>query len=363
MAKILKGIDKVETTAGTVVDLDNISASGSAGGLSSTTLGFTRSEDANFIYYDMGQEVANTADGHSTSASHFMIGAGNEGGGFHTSVDLLSFASAAAVTAHGSTHAGSGVQTESNGSVALHVSGYHSNNPPTSTTSLKDFSDSTVHSTSHGSLSNGCWDGAAMSDGDQMIVAGGYASPNALKRSEIIAFADTSAFNAWGDLIGSGAYYFQGASNGSIGMLAGGTSSGSTALNYYQSLSFSSNEAATQHGSMATARWGQTAVSNATILIVCGAGGAAGGDQDVYQEKYAFDAQSTAVAIGDMHRARRAFGGGSSGTEYILAGGVGSGDAKESTSEKNSFEDNATASDWSSLGANRGWVQGTSGNA
>ena len=360
MAKILKGIDKVETTAGTVVDLDNISASGSAGGLSSTTLGFTRSEDANFIYYDMGQEVGNIADGHSTSASHFMVPAGSNGSHLN-SVDMVSFDSAAAIAAHGVTNAGADIQVEGNGSIALLVSGH--NGSVMTSTSLKDFSDSAVHTDNHGSLSTPTWDGAAMSDGDKMIVAGGYQASGTVKRSEIIAFADTSTFSTWGDMVGSGAHYHQGSSNGSIGMMAGGTSSGSSALNYYQSLSFASNEAATQHGSMSTARWGNTAVSNAAILIVCGAGGGSGGTQDVYQEKYAFDAQSTAVAIHNLDRARRAFAGGSSGSEYILAGGIGSADVKESTSEKSSFEDNATASDWSSLGANRGWIQGTSGNA
>ena len=145
--------------------------------------------------------------------------------------------------------------------------------------------------------------------------------------------------------------------------MAGGTYTGSSPLNDYQSLSFSSDAAATQHGSMARARWGHTAVSNATILIVAGSGGGAGGAQDIYQEKYAFDAQSSAVAIGNLDRARRAFAGGSSGSEYILAGGVGSGDVMESTSEKISFENNATSSDWSSLNSSRAWVQGTSGNA
>ena len=75
MANILKGIDKIETVAGTVVDLDNIQATGASGSTSSTSLGFTRSEDANSIYYDMGETIYKSADGHSVSASdHFTFG-------------------------------------------------------------------------------------------------------------------------------------------------------------------------------------------------------------------------------------------------------------------------------------------------
>ena len=102
MAKVLVDIDKIRTTTGTEVDLENIQAS-AGGSVSADGLALSRSEDATAIRYAFNVAgAANTheADGHSSSADAVMFGGGGDTSVLNT-CDMTQFSSSSNAVDHG----------------------------------------------------------------------------------------------------------------------------------------------------------------------------------------------------------------------------------------------------------------------
>ena len=327
MANILKGIDKIETVAGTVVDLDNIQATG--GGASSATLGFTRSEDANAIYYDMGEAVVNNniADGHSASATdHYTFGgwannsaqSGTAKVSYDTGSNSDGWAGTDAVSGH--VYAAGG----SSGDSFLRIGGYNGSNNISQNCKYS----LTTTNTSQGwsSVVSGVRTAAGASDGQHALMMAGW--DNSLTRGvQRFSFSDSSYASYWGTGINNDTESSssghrssaEGISNGTSAFCVGGGDNNGF-LTDIQILSFtdSSIDSAT-HGALDKGRSYCKTASNADDAFTS-MGYNSGNDRNL--QKWSMnDTGTTSTTFAELTRNYSQAGASGNGVDMILSGG------------------------------------------
>ena len=247
----IKNIDEIVTQSGTVVDLNNIQASGSGGTVSASGLAISRTEDSQYIDYAFNEGSTNTheADGHSSSADAVMFGG--------TDNTLKKFSDSTIKESYGT--AKDSTFSTSNGAIALIAGGGDKNQDVHS----KSFASSSTSST-FGTLITGRYQGADGSDGTISMLAGGTVSGGNTDTIERMSFA-SAAISSNGTLRGQYNHH-RGGSNGTYLMTVGGW--GSSGSNASDLIAFESNTVAAEHGTITTARMQMAVCSNTDQLML-----------------------------------------------------------------------------------------------
>ena len=312
----LRNIDEIVTQSGTVIDLDNIQASGGgAGSVSNTDLGISMSETSSAIYYDLNADTALYADGHSKSVtSAFAFGGLNAtSNGYRSDYEEVSFAdlSASATQHTGLQTAKQSARAESVGQTIYHVCGHVDGVGVIGgieKIALPTRANSTLTPTLTATHA-----GLGFSNGSKIVSAGGNTSGSTY-HTHMNSFnsADESVDNSYGTLTagngGAGSV-----SNGTEGMIIGGFAQGtSNPIKTVSKFSFASGGTNTGFGEIAEASKWVEGSSNDTTGFIAGAYKSAI-SQDIFA--HSFSDNSTQAKFGQMVWSQ--YGGGESSNGEI----------------------------------------------
>ena len=202
MAKILVDIDKIRTTTGTEVDLENIQASGES--VSNTDVGIARSENSTQLVYEFGTGTAiNKANGSSVSASEML-------------------------------HAGGAINNANHDSPSNGIS----------VMGIASASDQIISST----LSAGRYGGTGASDGAKAFLAGGASDASGgtfFNNIDQYDFASQSVAANY-STFNTQRRYMSSSSDGQTAIFFGGMTLNFPVFNTFESISFSGSSTATQ---------------------------------------------------------------------------------------------------------------------
>ena len=351
----LYNVDKIVSSAGTEVEIDNMSAGGSA---SAAGLALTRSEDSQNIDYAFN-EGGNTheADGHSSTATHAMFAGGDNPSDFSAN-ELRSFTdqSENTVSYGAMTIARNSHSSASNGSSKLIMGGNSSNS--LSGCEIKSFADSS-NFVSHGNLSNTISAAAASSDGAKAMISGGSADATNV---EFKNFSDNS-YNVSHGVLASGIYSHNAVSDGTTNMNMGGYDGSGTWGNssLISKKQFASSADSVSSGDLAVNKRNGGAGSNGTIALY--GGGIADGDSwqtAIETKNFADDANST--SYGNLTFATLGIGGCANETAVLFAGGRNYSTYYSDINYK-TFDSNADGVSAGSLSQAKQNLSASSGNA
>ena len=359
----IKNIDEIVTQAGTIVDLDNIQASG--GGSTTTVnagnLAISKTETSNEIGYHFNvagsgsDPFAHAADGHSSSATSMMVINGK--GGNPSNAELKQFSSASLSVDHGSlNYQKFGVSAASNGTEVFITQGRHnSNSQYVNSSEKKQFSSNATATVANGLTEMRAYMNAG-SDGTLGMFCGGWVSSEH-NTCDTMQFTDGSVAVDHGDLT-YGQHGGSAASDGSkLMVINGGTPV--AYLKRCQMKNFSDSSVCEDHGEMLDELYGNWAVSDGSLLI--SAGGWDGAQRIKQCELKQFSDSSVAVVHGELGEVKAWLQGASDGTQAMFGGGMeGSTGNFIDSCDMKQFSSSATST-YGSLPSTRSQGAGASG--
>ena len=356
MAKIIKNVDKIITTSGTEVDLDNIQASGGGasvgGSVSAEGLALTRSEGSATIDYSFNVGYINTqeADGHSTSATEMMMVGGHTGGtSMHTYIDKISFSDNSATNNFGTLSYSTTNQSAGSDGATVMTCGGGAGSTYLGTCAKISFQDGSE--TSWGELRNNLNAlGSGASDGDKLAVNGGYAGSGWYKNyCDLKSFAEDTTSVDHGNLtIGGrdndgGVGYTGDCSDGTsfILMCSYGGMKGT------QKKAFADGSTDEAWTDMIHSEWGGRPASDKTHAVLCGGSGM--GYTTYGIQKILFADKSAAESWGSMQQNRAGASVSSDGNGKIIIAKGNASSTYYDSSEYKAFDNNSTTEVASSL--------------
>ena len=352
----IKNIDEIVTQAGTVVDLDNIQATGGGGSTATVNAGnlaISKTETSSEIGYYFN-EGGNThaADGHSSSADSVMMAGGTDGSSTLSSLEIASFSSAGSTTHTSLSEAVSASLFASDGSEAMRAGGHTGSNTVATCEKILFSSSATL------SLMAPCIPptriGNASSDGARMLMAGdeGFSTS-----SQIKLFSDSSDSISHSSLTAGRAYTAAG-SDGVYHMTLGGYSSGAGVYNTVNVLSFTDNNFSTGHGTLT----GPTRIFSRFLWSRCNDNWWSPTNYFSRSFRNLFSDSSVSESFGTLTQQKYGTANGSNGSELLSMCGYTSSGSKTNNIDKKTFT-NAVAVTHGTATTARWATRGCSGTA
>ena len=359
MAKVIKNVDKLVTTAGTEIDFDNLQASG--GSVSNASVGISRSENSTQLVYEFGTEIAiNKANGSSVSASEMLHVGGAINNANHSSpsngISVLSIASASDQIVSSALSVGRyGGSATSDGAKAFLAGGASDAGGGTFFNNIDqyDFASKAVAG-NYSTFNTPRRYMSSSSDGQTAIFFGGITlNFPVFNTHEAVSFSGYSTATQWTDVscgAGGGATSNGSESLLSVGQHADGLNSGAKRV---RKISHSANESSESWGESTTAsEWTHIAASNGVdALLVTSSGGTA------QIEKLSFSDSSAHTVENSSPTALNSLGSPSSGSDGDHAFFIQGNSARSV-----SFDSGAAAANFCSMSTYRELGFGTQGN-
>ena len=365
----IKNIDEIVTQSGTVVDLDNIQAtggsSGGAGGtVSAAGLALSRSEDATAIRYafNVAGPSLHAADGHSPTASHMMVGVSAP----TQNISLLSFSDQ---NTHdqsfnvGTNQAADGGYTQACGGddKMWIVGGLTSSNTDVSTIQPMSFTDSSEYSV-WGNFGHTFALGTTTSNGTSAFNSGGRRNGSTVVAMSKFNFSDSSSVQDEGTLSEAVNYVDSGNDGQKMLVLGGADASSALSESIVQHYQLNSGNQADSYNDLDIASHLNFCCNNIEKIFLCiGYSTASGVSERMDEVSFNSGSKSSMFMTTTGHGYAGAMASNGTG-EAIIAGGYRDTITSVATISKFSFDDSSSLAGYGSLNQVRHHNFGSSGN-